>query len=276
MSWKGPREIGHPNPPYRLPQGVFEKRKVEALRKKYPGREVWLSEDGKKGYVGKHITKKLTQAGIKLQKRFKSRRNDAEHLADALIIENWLSEKIDAKEEKSALNYIRNSYDINSFLRNNKEKEIKKSPEEVLEHGKYVLNLNDVSRIDNMISKSKTPKDLILYRNIPHELAEKLKIGGKINDYAFTSASLSRKIAERFAEEQNTSFLNRDSIDIMEIKISKGRNVLNLEQAIFPELKGKKERYRQMEFLLPRKSNFKINSIVKEKQGHKTIYVELL
>ncbi len=58
MSWSGPRKIGYPTPPYKKATGV-DAKKIQHMEDKYPGREVWLSDDGKKGYAGKPIDGKL-------------------------------------------------------------------------------------------------------------------------------------------------------------------------------------------------------------------------
>ncbi len=78
MSWSGPRKIGYPTPPYKKPTGM-DAKKIQHMEDKYPGREVWLSKDGKKGYAGKPIDgenikavankKQLTKKGKALKKK---------------------------------------------------------------------------------------------------------------------------------------------------------------------------------------------------------------
>ena len=113
---------------------------------------------------------------------------------------------------------------------------------------------NIISAIDSAISKNITTEDKIIFRGVSPEMLDQFEEGGTFSDSGYISASENIEIAENFGIEFGKNV-------IMEIELPKGSNALLLDNVIEAARDEK-------EYLLPRGSNFTINSIEEVKNSN--------
>jgi|GEM_PF-5352194 len=171
-----------------------------------------------------------------------SKINDNEDLGKSVneIQEHLHSYHKSSDEDRKHLDKYHNysSRELNNRLMDHHKNE-EKIPNKILGH--------DIKGLDKAISKNKINHDMHVYSGISFNPKEEMNSEGKVHVPGYLSTSISKKIAEHFADKNE---LDDGSKHILHIHLKKGQKGTYV---------GKNSSYDEYEFLMPRGHILKIN-----------------
>ena len=178
-------------------------------------------------------------------------------------------ENLSNEESASVQRYTMHSYDLNKGLyhkHNGIDSDFAADVDD--SHLK-----NRIKNIDSAIAKNTLTKPLSVYSGVRNNPVEKASDTGHINMPAFTSATMSKPIARRFAHEHPYTANNRSDHHVLKINLHPGHKML-------PVLDNTAHEKNEQEVILPRHTTLKVRGSepiethekVHPKTGHKFLY----